>query len=173
MKLRGENLVQTLSFLEDKWKSLFADQIFNFEFLDQKFDEQYKAETRQNEMFTILSTISILIALLGLIGLALYSATQKTKEIGIRKVLGASILNVLILLTKEYLWITVLSCVVALPLSYFFIHEWLNSFAYRTMIHWWYFVLPSILIMLLIFVIVSSQSMKVVLSNPVDSLRDE
>ncbi len=173
LKLRGENLVQTLSFLEDKWESLFADQLFNFEFLDQKFDDQYKADTRQNEMFTTLSFISILIALLGLIGLALYSATQKTKEIGIRKVLGASILNVLVLLTKEYLWLTALACIVALPLSYFFIHEWLNSFAYRTMIHWWHFVAPSMLIMILIFVIVSSQSMKVALSNPVDSLRDE
>lgn len=173
LRLRGENLSETLSLLESRWNKIFPEQIFEVTFLDKRFDDQYKADRRQNGMFTVLSSISILIALLGLIGLALYSATQKTKEIGIRKVLGASIWNILILLSKEYLWLTILACVIAMPLSYLFIQEWLNSFAFRTLINWQHFVVPSILMLMLIFVIVSSQSMKVALSNPIDSLRDE
>ncbi|MEP1096485.1 MAG: FtsX-like permease family protein [Cyclobacteriaceae bacterium] len=173
IRLSGKNLSETLVTIEEKWKHLFDGQIFEFEFLDQKIDNQYKADKRQNEMFAVLSSISIIIALLGLIGLALYSATQKTKEIGIRKVLGASISNILTLLSKEYLWLTILACVIAMPLSYLFIQEWLNSFAFRTSIYWWHFAVPSILMLVLIFVIVSSQSMKVARSNPIDSLKDE
>ncbi len=172
-RLSGENLPQTLSFIEEKWNGLFAEQVFEFEFLDSTFDSQYRTDRQQNQMFAVLSSVSIFIAMLGLIGLALYSATQRTKEIGIRKVLGASIKNILALLAKQYFWIILLSCVFSIPLSYLFVREWLNEFAYRTDLYWLHFAIPAVLILALTMVVISSQSIKVALSNPIDSLRDE
>ncbi|MEP5612492.1 MAG: FtsX-like permease family protein [Cyclobacteriaceae bacterium] len=173
LRVRSKDLTKTVDSIEEGWEKLFPESIFEIEFLDQKLNIHYKADKQQNQIFGALSFASIFIALLGLIGLSLYSATQKTKEIGIRKTLGATIMDILMLLSSNFFWLMILSCMVAIPLSYVFIQEWLNAFAYRTTLHWWDFVLPVGVVLLTTLTAVSSQSLKTSLANPVDSLRNE
>src|SRR5690606_5595265 len=118
-------------------------------FLDDFFNRQYLADRQFNKVFSAFTTLAIFIASLGLFGLASYTAVKRTKEIGVRKVLGASVTSILILLSKEYIKLIMIAFVIALPVANYFFSEWLSNFAYRISIQWWMFVIPGILILLI------------------------
>lgn len=149
------------------------NRIFEFYFLDQDFDEQYRAEERFSNVFTTFSVIAILIACLGLYGLASFTAEQKVKEIGVRKVLGASVGGLVVLLSSNFVKLVLVSFVLAAPMAYFFMDSWLDGFAERTSIPWTVFVIAAGFSVIISILTVSYQSIKAAMSNPIKSLRYE
>src|SRR5579862_5436759 len=126
-----KNLQSTLSSIENKWKAIIPNRPFSYYFLDEFFDRQYRSEDRFGKLFLNFAILAIFISCLGLLGLASYSTMQRTKEIGIRKVLGASVGNIVNLLSKDFLILVIISFVIAAPLAYYFMNKWLLGFAYR------------------------------------------
>jgi putative ABC transport system permease protein len=141
--------------------------------MDEFFDRQYRSEVRFGKLFFNFSLLAIFISCLGLLGLASYSTMQRTKEIGIRKVMGASVSGIVNLLSKDFLKLVAVSFVIAAPLSWYFMQKWLEHFAYRTGISWWVFVLAGVLALLVAVFTISFQAIKAALMNPVKSLRAE
>jgi putative ABC transport system permease protein len=133
----------------------------------------YKTDLRQQTILGIFSGLAIFIACLGLFGLASFTATKRTKEIGVRKVLGSSVMNILLLLSKELLKPVMIATLVAIPVSYFAMHKWLQNFAYKTALSWWIFLLAAAITFVIALVTVSFQSLKAATANPVKSLRSE
>jgi putative ABC transport system permease protein len=168
-----EAITQTLAFLENKWKAFVPGQPFEYFFLDDDFDSLYKAEKKIGQLFTSFSILAILVACLGLFGLASFTAEQRTKEIGIRKVLGATVSNVIVLLTKEFSKWVLLANIIAWPVAYFAMHRWLQSFVYRINIGVWMFFLAALLALAIALVTVSYQAVRAALANPAESLRYE
>ncbi|MDH5468265.1 MAG: ABC transporter permease, partial [Candidatus Aminicenantes bacterium] len=173
VRTRPEAVNQTLAFLENKWKAFVPGQPFEYFFLDDDFDRLYKAEKKIGQLFTSFSVLAILVACLGLFGLASFTAEQRTKEIGIRKVLGASVSNIVVLLTREFSKWVLLANLIAWPVAYFAMHRWLQNFAYRISIGVWMFFLAASLALAIALVTVSYQAVKVALVNPAKSLRYE
>jgi putative ABC transport system permease protein len=167
------NLPATLAALENKWKTLIPNRPFSYYFLDEFFDEQYRGEERFGKLFLNFSILAIFISCLGLLGLASYSTMQRTKEIGIRKVMGASVSRIINLLSREFLVLVVLSFFIAMPVAWYFMHSWLQDFAYRTKISWWVFVVAGGIAVLIAVFTVSFQAIKAAIANPVKSLRTE
>ncbi|XWW43862.1 ABC transporter permease [Fibrella sp. USSR17] len=157
--------------IEAKWKQLAPGQPFNYSFLQDSFDQMYRAEQRIGTVVLLFSVIAILIACLGLFGLAAFMAEQRTKEIGVRKVLGASVTSIVGLLSKDFLILVVVAIAVASPLAWWAMNSWLADFAYRIDIEWWVFVLAGTLSVGIALLTVSFQSVKAALTNPVKSLR--
>ncbi|WP_234736847.1 ABC transporter permease [Tellurirhabdus bombi] len=168
-----KDMANVLSFMEQKWKTLRSDEPFEYTFLNEDFQKNYQAETRTSRIVQTFTIISILISCLGLFGLAAFAAQQRTKEIGVRKVLGASIANIVLLLSKDFLKLVLIAIVIASPLAWYAMNNWLQAFAYRTEIPWWIFVLTASLAVLIAFVTVSFQSIKAAMMNPVKSLKTE
>ena len=173
VRIDTEDVPKTLVQLEDKWNSLFPGYSFNFFFLDSDLERQYLGEQQLGKIFGAFAFIAILIACLGLFGLAAFTAHQRTKEIGIRKALGASISGVIFMLSKEFVALVVLAVVLASPLAYFFMTRWLESFSNRVEIGVGLFFIVGILSLLIAVATVSFQSIKAGVANPVDSLRSE
>jgi len=173
IKLNGTKQAETLSFIEKTWKNLNADAPFEFHFLDQTYDQLYSSERRINLIFGYFSVLTILIACLGLFGLALYSADQRIKEISIRKVNGATISEVMAMLNKDFIRWVAISFVIATPIAYFVMHKWLENFAYKTTLSWWIFALAGLLVLGIALLTVSWQSWKAATRNPVEALRNE
>jgi putative ABC transport system permease protein len=173
VKANTASMVSMLPFLESKWKALNPEEPFEYTFLDQDFQRNYDTEQRMGVIVGYFTFIAILISCLGLYGLAAFTAEQKTKEIGIRKVMGASIPNLVQLLSRDFLKLVLVSFVIAAPLAWYFMHGWLQNFAYRITIQWWAFALAGGLALLIAFVTVSYQAVKAALANPVKSLRSE
>jgi ABC-type antimicrobial peptide transport system permease subunit len=146
---------------------------FNYVFVDEEFDKQFKTETLVGKLSKIFAVLAIIISCLGLFGLAAYTAERRTKEIGIRKVLGATITGITSLLSKEFLLLVMISALVAFPLAWFFMHNWLQNYAYRISISWWVFLLAGMLAILIALFTVSFQAIKAAIANPVKSLRTE
>lgn len=146
---------------------------FSYQFLDQSFDQMYRAEQRVGKVALTFAILTILIACLGLFGLVTYMAEQRTKEIGIRKVLGASVPNIVSLLSAEFLVLVVIAVVIASPIAYFAMRQWLTEFAYRIEISWWMFLLAGVLAVVISLLTVSFQAIKAALMNPVRSLKSE
>jgi putative ABC transport system permease protein len=146
---------------------------FSYRFLDESFNQMYRAEQRIGRIILIFSTLAILIACLGLFGLSTFIAEQRTKEIGIRKVLGASVSGIVQLLSKDFIKLVALSFIFAAPLAWYFMNKWLQDFAYRIHISWWIFLLAGVLAVTIALVTVSFQAIKAALMNPVRSLRTE
>jgi putative ABC transport system permease protein len=146
---------------------------FEYTFLDQKFDTLYKADIRQQTILSIFSGLAIFIACLGLFGLSLFTAAKRTKEIGVRKVLGSSVKNIMMLLSKDMLKPVMVATFIAMPVGYYFMDKWLQNFAYRTPLSWWIFVLAAIITFAIALFTVSFQSVKAAVANPVKSLRSE
>jgi len=161
----------------ERIKKLYAaaapDYPFEYSFLDEKFGELYKSEIKQESLLTIFSVIAICIACLGLFGLASYTAIKRTKEIGVRKVLGSSIKNIVLLLSKDLLKPVLLGTIIAIPIGYYLMNKWLQGFVYRTTVHWWLFAIAAAVAVLIAIVTVSVQAIKAALANPVKSLRTE
>ena len=144
-----------------------------FHFLDENFSKQYQAEEKQGQVLLAFTLLAVLIACLGLFGLAAFAAEIRTKEIGVRKVLGASVASIVALLSKDFLKLVVIAIVIATPLAWYTMNRWLQEFAYKIDIEWWGFVLTGLLAISIALLTVSLQSMKAALMNPVKSLRSE
>ena len=174
LKLKsGTDLPATLSKIEAAWKSHFPGDPFAYFFLDEFFDRQYKTDLQFGRIFGLFTTFALLVACLGLFGLASYVVSQRTKEIGIRKVLGASVTGITSLLAKDFLKLVLVAIVVASPVAYYFMEKWLSDFAYRIHMEWWMFAAAGVLALLIAFLTVGAQSVRAALANPVRSLRSE
>jgi len=173
VRVRPGQVDKALTHLEDRWKAFSYEESFQYSFLDEAINRQYEAEARVMSVFTTAAGLAIFIACLGIIGLAAFSATQRKKEISIRKVLGAQVSQILALLTKEFLYLILAAIIIATPIAYFLMSKWLQDFAYRVPIHWWVFLLAGGIALLIAFVTVSLQSLKAATSNPVNALRND
>lgn len=162
-----------LARMEQKWKSMAPGMPFNYQFLDEAFNNMYRAESRTGKLGLSFAVIAILIACLGLFGLATYTAEQRIKEIGIRKVLGASVPDLVALLSKDFLRLVLVASVVALPLAWWAMNKWLQDFAFRTEISWWVLALAAFVSVLIALFTISFQSIKAATANPVKNLRSE
>ncbi len=173
LKVNTNDLPTLITNIERNWKDFAAGQPFSYRFMDESFDQVYRSETRIGRLFTIFSGLSILIACLGLFGLAAFATERRTKEIGIRKVLGASTTGLVALLSKDFLKLVVVSLIIATPIAWYMMNNWLQDFAYSTTIDWSIFAVASIGAIAIAFLTVSFQSIKAALANPVTSLKAE
>jgi putative ABC transport system permease protein len=173
LRLKTDNIQQTLSKIESKWKTMAIGQPFNYQFMDEAFDNIYRGEQRIGKIFISFAVLAIFIACLGLFGLAAFSSEQRTKEIGIRKVLGASVGQIISLLSKDFLRLVLIAFVIATPLAWYCMNKWLQDFAYRIEISWWIFALSGMLALSIALFTISFQAIKAALANPVKSLRTE
>ncbi len=167
------NLPTMINTLEGIYKKYDKDTPFSYSFADDTFNEQYKAEDRLASIFSIFTCITVILAILGLFGLAAFTIEQRTKEIGIRKVLGASVTAITTLLSKDFLKLVLLAIVVASPIAWWCMNNWLQGFAYRITISWWLFVLVGVVIVLLTQITVCLNAIRSAVANPVKSLRSE
>lgn len=173
-RLNGSsNLPALVRQIEANWKRLAPGQAFSYTFLDDNFDQMYRTEQRVGTLTLTFSVLAVLIACLGLFGLAAFTAEQRTKEVGVRKVLGASVSSLIGLLSKDFLKLVLIAIVIASPLAWYAMHRWLQDFAYRVDIEWWVFALAGALAIGIALLTVSFQSIKAALMNPVKSLRSE
>jgi putative ABC transport system permease protein len=164
---------EALKLIEENWKKYFPDYNLEYSFLDKKLQEQYSSEERFEKFFLYFSVLSLLIACLGLFGLTAYATQQRTKEIGVRKVLGASVKGIVTLISKDFLKLVLIASLIAFPLSWWVMNKWLNDFAYRIHIGWWVFVIAGAVALFIALITVSFQAIKAAITNPVKSLRTE
>jgi len=162
-----------LQALEKIYARHYPNDTFNYYFLDSFFAAQYQADQLFARLLTLFSVISIAVACLGLLGMATLSMVKRTKEIGIRKVLGASVWDILVQLSKNYIRMILISCVFAFPACYYLAAQWLNGFAYQIAIRWWMIVIPGILVLLATLLTIAAQSIRAAMANPVKTLRDQ
>ena len=173
LRISPENISETLAFIENKWKELDPAHPFEYSFLDESFDRLYRNEAKLAQIFSTFSVLAIFIASLGLFGLALYMAEQRTKEIGIRKILGASVGRIFVLLAKEFVLLVSLANLVAWPLAYFLMTKWLQNFAYRVNMESRIYIFSAIGAFVIALITISFQVLRAALADPVKSLRYE
>jgi putative ABC transport system permease protein len=173
IKISGKDLPSTIAFLETKMKALAPQRPFEYRFMSDEYNKLYKSELRIGNVFSIFSGIAILLACLGLFGLSAYAAQQRIKEIGVRKVLGASVTNIVLLLAANFIKLIALAFVIAAPVAWYVMNKWLQDFAYRVNIGWWVFAIAALLVVVVAFITISTQSIKAAIANPVKSLRTE
>lgn len=173
IRVSTDGLPETLAYIEQTYDEFFPGDIFEYGFMDARFNSLYKSDEQFGEIFNLFSLLAIAIACLGLFGLVGYTAVQRTKEIGIRKVLGANISDILQLLSKEFLWLVLLSNLIGLPLIYLASLSWLDGYAYRTNIGWGFFALPLLTVIIISVSIIILQTIKTARLNPVKALRCE
>jgi putative ABC transport system permease protein len=173
IKLSTDNVQSSLAQIENTWKKLLAERAFEYYFLDETYAKLYQSEERFQKVFINLVILGIIIACLGLLGLTTFSAQQRVKEIGVRKVLGASVPHVVALLSKDFLKLVLIALVLAVPVAWWLMNEWLKDFAYRINIEWWIFLVAAVIAIIIAFVTISTQAIKAAISNPVKSLRTE
>jgi putative ABC transport system permease protein len=173
VRVRPGDLPKSLGFLEDKWREFTNNQPFEYVFFDDQFDMLYKAEIQAGKMITAFACLAVFIACLGLLGLASFTASQRTKEIGIRKVLGATTSGILVLLNKDFVKRVLVANLIAWPLAYYAMNKWLQNFAYRIRINIWMFLASAVIALLIALFTVSFQTVRAARGNPVDSLRYE
>src|SRR6266496_3740141 len=167
------NINTLLQIIQNTWRNLNPTEPFEYSFLDEDFQKNYEAENHLAAIVGYFTAIAILISCLGLFGLATFSAEQRTKEIGVRKVLGASVAGIVALLSKDFLKLVAISIVIASPLAWWIMHKWLQDFAYRTKISWTVFVITTVAALLIALITISFQAIRAAISNPVKSLRTE
>ena len=173
VKISTTDVQHIITQLEDKWNNLADGQPFSYSFMDQKFDEIYSAESRIGGLFNAFAALAIFIASLGLFGLAAFTAEQRTKEIGVRKVMGASVAGIVVLLSKEFGKLVLIAFAVAVPISWYFTSEWLQDFKFRINLDPWVFVMAGGITFLIAWLTMSYQSIKAATMSPAKSLRDE
>jgi putative ABC transport system permease protein len=173
IRIAPDDIPHTMRLIENKWKELDPNRPFRFLFLDDSFDSLYRQEERLRTITFYFSFLAVLIGCLGLFGMASFTAERRTKEIGIRKVLGASVPGIVRLLAKEFVLLVIVANVIALPVAYFAMNRWLQSFAYRMNIHPLIFFLTAVISLTIALITVSYQAIRAALANPVDSLRYE
>ena len=173
VRIKPGDYNKAISHIQSKWKSLMPDNPFEYSFLDQEFDALYQTDQTVGKVFSMFTFLSLTVACLGLLGLAMYTAERRTKEIGIRKVLGASVQSVVSLLSKDFLKLVIIAALIAFPLAWYAMNQWLQSFAYPTDVSWWIFALAGAATAVIALLTVSFQAIKAALTNPVESLRSE
>ncbi len=173
VKIKPDQLPQAMAAIQKAYEQVIPFRPFAYDFMDTINERNYEAEAKWKQMITIGAILSVFISCMGLFGLAMLSIQRRTKEIGIRKVLGAAVSDIVFLLSNDFLKLVALSLLVAIPLGYFAINRWLENFAYRIELAWWIFTLAGTIAVLMAFITVSFQSVKAAVANPVDSLRNE
>ncbi len=173
VKINGRQTAEAIAFIKSKWDSVYPDYPFEYQFLDDHFNDVYKANNQVSQIVGILAGLAIFISCLGLFGLASHSAERRIKEIGVRKVLGASVQNITLMLSGNFLKLVLVANLIAWPTVWYFTYKWLQDYAFHIHIQWWIFVLAGILSILIAFFTVSFQSIKAAVANPVKSLRSE
>jgi len=173
LKIKTSNVPATIAAVQKTWNKFFPADPFNYYFLDDLFDQQYKADQSFGKIFGLFAFLAIIIACFGLLGLSAYNVLQRTKEIGIRKVLGASVQNVLYILSKDFITLVLIAFVIAVPVTWFIMHNWLQDFAYRISIQIWVFAIAGVLAILIALLTIGIQALKAAVANPVKSLRTE
>lgn len=173
IKTVGKNDRQTIAGIEKIWKEYLPETPFEYHFLDEDFNQLYKSEFRTSTILTSFSTVVILVSCLGLLGLAAFTAEQRTREVGIRKIMGASAVNVVALLSKDFIKLVIIALCVAAPVAWYAMHHWLETFAYHTSLSIWVFLLAGVMAIVIALLTVSLQSVKAALMDPVKSLRSE
>lgn len=173
IKIAPRNVTNTLAYIEDTWSEVNAGKPFSYNFLDQDFQSQYEADEKRGQIFTLFSILTVVIACLGLLGLAAYTTEQRAKEIGVRKVIGASVSSIVSLIYKDFFILIAIAMLIAFPLAYLFMNDWLQTFAYQTEIKWLTFVASALLTLVITMGAISFHTLRAAMSNPVDSLRNE
>jgi putative ABC transport system permease protein len=173
VRIRSENIQETIAFLEKTWKKFATDQAFEYIFFDDDIAALYRPEQRTGQILTMFSIFTFIIACLGLFGLASFTAEQRTKEIGIRKTLGSSVSNIVVLLSKEFSKWVLIANVLAWPVAYFMMNRWLQNFEYQTNLNFLIFLVATVISLFIAWLTVSYQSIKAALANPVDALKYE
>ncbi len=173
INFKGEQASETMEQIQTVWSHYFPDRPFDYFFLDEYFDKQYRQEKQFSVVMASVSGLAVFIACLGLFGLTSHAIVQRTKEIGIRKVLGASVSNVIGLFSRDFIKLILIGNVIAIPLVYVGLNQWLDNYAFKIGLSWWLFLIPVILILLIAFATVSLQTLKIAFRNPVDSLKNE
>jgi putative ABC transport system permease protein len=172
-KVKTTDIKGLLATMKTKWDQFNTGEPFTFTFMDDLYNKTYAAEQNTGTILNIFALLTILVACLGLFGLATYTAEQRTKEIGIRKVLGASVTSVTKMLSKDFIKLVFIACLIAFPLSWWAMNKWLQSFAYRINISWWIFLAAAVIAILIALITISFQAIKAAVANPVKSLRSE
>jgi putative ABC transport system permease protein len=173
VKINGGKTKEAISFIQTTWQKLFPDHPFEYQFLDQHFEKVYQADAQVSKMVGILATLAIIISCLGLFGLASYSAEKRIKEIGIRKVMGASMQSIVSLLSVHFIKLVLIANLIAWPVAWYVLSKWLQNYAYHIPVNLWVFLLTGVIALLIALVTVSFQAAKAALANPVKSLRSE
>lgn len=173
VRTSADHAKAAIAAVEKQYKKYAGDTPFSYNFLDKSFDEQYKSEQRSGLLFTVFAGIAIFISCLGLLGLATYTAQVRTKEIGIRKVLGASVANIMQLLSKDFLKLVFVAIIIATPIAWWAVNKWLQGFAYRINVSWWVFAAAGFLSIAIAWITISFQSIKAATANPIKNLRTE
>jgi putative ABC transport system permease protein len=173
IRISGKNIAGAISHIESSHKKFLPEIPFQYSFLDERFQRLYESELKQGSIFAVFSGIAIFIACLGLFGLSAFAITQRMKEIGVRKVLGASVSSIVQLLSRDFLKLVVVAAIIAFPVAWYAMYSWLQDFAYRVSIAWWIFLMAGIIAAVIAILTISMQAIKAALSNPVKSLRSE
>ncbi|MDH3651077.1 MAG: ABC transporter permease, partial [Saprospiraceae bacterium] len=173
LRYHAEASTQVISELEFTWQEMAPDQPFSYQFVDESFEKIYEADQRVGSIATVFSLLAIIVSCLGLFGLSTFVVEQRTKEIGIRKVLGASVSGIVGLLSKGFLKLVLIAFILAVPLTWYLMQQWLSNFAYRIEIRWSVFIVSGIIALAIAFSTISFQSLRAAIANPVDSLKNE
>jgi putative ABC transport system permease protein len=173
VKIKAGDYNKAVNNVQDLWKKFMPTSPFEYTFLDDQYNSLYRADQTISSVFTVFTFLSITVACLGLLGLAMYTAERRTKEIGIRKVLGASVNNLVAMLSKDFLKLVIIAAMIAFPVAWYAMSQWLQDFAYPTTMNWWIFGGGAGITLVIALATVSFQSVKAALMNPVNSLRSE
>jgi putative ABC transport system permease protein len=173
IKLKDNDMQPTLSYIETKWKEIFPGEPYTFTFLNERFNRQFETDEKRGKIFTLFTILAILIACLGLFGLASYMVEQRTKEIGIRKVFGANEAIVLRLIARDFLILVIIGIVIATPVAYYFMNNWLKNYVYRTNIGLPLMISAALLTILITFITISYKAYQAAIMNPARSLKTE
>jgi putative ABC transport system permease protein len=172
-KVSTSNIKELVSSVEKVWKKMAPSMPFSYRFLDDAFDSMYRTEQRMGKLALAFSILAILVACMGLFGLATYAAEQRTKEIGIRKVLGAPVAGIVEMLSVDFIRLVIISALIAFPIAWWAMDKWLTNFAYRIDIKWWVFLVAAAISIFIALVTTSFQAIRAAMMNPVKSLRTE
>ena len=173
IKLSTTNIATSMQSVKKIWEQTFPNYVYEYRFLDDKIDNFYKQENQLSQLYKIFAGIAIFLSCIGLYGLASFMAVQRIKEVGIRKVLGASAGSIVYLFSKEFVILITIGFAIAAPLAWYFMHQWLQDYVYRINISWWVFAVAGLIAIIIALVSISFQAIKAAIANPVKSLRTE
>jgi putative ABC transport system permease protein len=172
-KINTKNITQTIAQMQGFWQQQYPEYPFEYHFLDEMFDEQYKADQQFGKIVQIFSGFTLFITCLGILGLTAYNITKRSKEIGIRKVLGASVSSIVNLLSKDFVKLAAIAIFIATPVTWYVMNSWLQDYAYRIQIQWWMFAVTGLMVVAIALLTVSVQSIRAALANPAKALKSE
>ncbi|MBA4058719.1 MAG: ABC transporter permease, partial [Marivirga sp.] len=173
IKLSGQDIPETISKIESKWKEAYTGNVFRYHFLDDLFDQQYNAERQIGTIVSVLTVLAIFISCSGLFALSLYAVNHRTKEIGIRKVLGATVSSVMFLLSRDFVRLLVIGVIISIPLAYYALKIWLEKYAHKMPVDGWLFITPVAAVGILAGITISIQTIAAARKNPVESMKYE